>query len=163
MQAAGHFVGVLVELSAGMELRHDHFGGGHAFAFVDLGGDTAPIVFHGHRAVGVQRDAHRVAIPRQRLIDSVVHHLVDHVVQARTVVGVADIHAGPFAHGIEAFQDLDGLRTVVGSSFSFAFGSRCHVFLEVVAGGCGRRLLLVFSGGFSTPSDSSSDTTLIHR
>jgi hypothetical protein len=29
------------------------------------------------------------------------------VVQARAVVGVADVHAGPLADGLEALQDLD--------------------------------------------------------
>ena len=66
-------------------------------------------------------DLDLVAIAGQRLVDGVVDHLVDHVVQARAVVGVADIHARPLAHGIEAFQHLDRLGAVVGSGFGFAF------------------------------------------
>ena len=50
----------------------------------------------------------------QRLVDGVVDDLVDHVVQARAVVGVADIHARPLAHRVEALEDLDRFRIVVG-------------------------------------------------
>ena len=50
----------------------------------------------------------------ERLVDRVVDDLVDHVMQARAVVGVADIHAGTLAHRIEALQDLDGFRAIIG-------------------------------------------------
>ena len=116
MQAARHLVGVLVELSAGMELRHDDFGGRDAFAFVDLGRDAAPVVLDSDRAVGVQVTVISSQIAGERLVDRVVHDLVDHVVQARAVVGVADIHARPLAHRIEALQHLDRFRAVLGGS-----------------------------------------------
>ena len=51
-----------------------------------------------------------VGMAGQRLIDGVVDDLVDHVVEARAVVGVADIHARPFANRIEALEDLDRIR-----------------------------------------------------
>src|SRR5476649_1916032 len=38
-------------------------------------------------------------IADERFIDGVVHHLIDHVMEARAVVGIADIHARPLAHG----------------------------------------------------------------
>ena len=50
----------------------------------------------------------------QRLVDGVVDDLVDHVMQAGAVIGVADIHARPLAHGIEALEDLDRFRAVIG-------------------------------------------------
>ena len=66
---------------------------------------------------------------RQRLIDGVVDHLVDHVVQARAVVGVADVHARPFADGVQAAQHLDRIGAVafacgpglVGQVLAFLF------------------------------------------
>ena len=66
----------------------------HALLLVDLGRDAAPVVGDRHRAVGLQHHLHRVAPAGERLVDGVVHHLIDHVVQAGAVVGVADIHAG---------------------------------------------------------------------
>jgi hypothetical protein len=106
VQAARDLVGVLVELAAGMQLRH-HDLGRRALRIVvvillDRRGDAAAIVRHGHGAVLVQRDGDLRGVAGQRLVDGVVHHLVDHVVQARPVVGVADVHARPLAHGVEA-------------------------------------------------------------
>ncbi len=49
----------------------------------------------------------------ERFVDRVVDDLVDHVVQARAVVGVADIHAGALAHRVEAAQHLDRIGAVV--------------------------------------------------
>ncbi len=66
-----------------------------------------------HRAVRVERDRDFVGEAGERLVDGVVDHLVDHVVQAGAVVGVADIHARPLAHGVEALEDLDRFRAVV--------------------------------------------------
>ena len=63
----------------------------------------------------------RSAEAGQRLVDGVVDDFIDHVMQARAVVGVADIHAGALAHGIEALQDLDRLG-VVGVFLADGFG-----------------------------------------
>src|SRR5690606_28084295 len=54
-----------------------------------------------------------VAVAGQGLVDGVVHHLEDHVVQAGAVVHVADVHAGTLADGIQAAQDGD-LAGIVG-------------------------------------------------
>ena len=112
MQAAGDLVGVLVEFSAGMQLGHDDFGGGHAFFLVDVGGDAAAIVAHGAGAVGVQHHVDAVGMAGQRFVHGIVHHFIDHVVQARAVIGVADIHAGALAHGIQALQHLDAVGAI---------------------------------------------------
>ena len=95
-----------------MELGHDDFGGGHAFAFVDIGRDAAAIVAHGAGAVGIEDHIDAVGMTRKRLVDGVVDDLIDHVVQARAVIGIADIHARPLAHGIEALQHLDAVGAV---------------------------------------------------
>jgi transposase len=39
-------------------------------------------------------------MPRQRLVDSVVHHLEYHVVQSAAVVGIADVHSGPLSNRV---------------------------------------------------------------
>ena len=71
-----------------------------------------PLSHDGAGAVGVERHRHRVAIAGERLVDGVVDHLVDHVMQARAVIGVADIHARALAHGVEPAQHLDRVRVV---------------------------------------------------
>ena len=112
MQPAGNLVGVLVEFPAGVQLGHDDLGRRDAFLVVDAGRNPAPVVADRNRAVGVEGNGDELGVARQRLIDGVVDHLVDHVVQARAVVGVADVHAGPLAHGVQAPQHLDRIRAV---------------------------------------------------
>ena len=112
VQPAGDLVGILVEFSAGMQPRHDHFGGGDLLLLVEVGGNAAAVVDHGDGAVGIERHIDEGRVVGERFVDGVIDDLVDHVVQARAIVGVADIHAGPLAHGVEALEDLDRLRAV---------------------------------------------------
>ena len=76
----------------------------------------------------VQRNRDFRAVARQRLVDGVVDHLVDHVVQARAVVGVADIHAGALADRFQPLEDLDRRRvvSVVGKLRPGFLGWFCH-------------------------------------
>ncbi len=60
-----------------------------------------------HGAVGIERDDHLRGVAGERLVDRVVDDLVDHVMQARAVIGVADVHARALAHRVEALEDLD--------------------------------------------------------
>src|SRR3546814_5380818 len=52
---------------------------------MDVDRDAAAVVADGDRAVAVQHHRHGIAVAGQRLVDGVVHHLVDHVVQAGPV------------------------------------------------------------------------------
>ena len=125
VQAAGNLVRVLVEFSAGVQLGHDDLGGGNAFTLVDVDRDAAAVVAHGAGTVGIERDHDVLGEAGQRLVDGVVDDLVDHVMQAGTVVGVADIHARPLAHGIEPLEHLDRFGVVIGgrrSGFAGGFG-----------------------------------------
>ena len=124
VQAAGNLVGVLVEFSAGVQLGHDDLGRGNAFALVDVDRNAAAVVAHGDRAVGVEDDFDRGGVAGERFVDGVVDDLVDHVVQAGTVIGVADIHARPLAHGIEALQHPDRFRAVFDRNGMLSVG-RC--------------------------------------
>jgi len=133
VQAARNLVGVIFrsvfELSARVELGHDHFGGGNAFAGMDASGNAASVVFHRHRPVGVQFDEHQIAMAGQSLVDRVVGNLEHHVVQARSVIGIADIHARALAHGVQSFEDLDRIGAVgigVLAALGRGFVSACH-------------------------------------
>ena len=55
----------------------------------------------------VDHDHDLVAVVRERLVDRVVQHLEDHVMETGAIGGVADVHAGTLAHGVEALEDLD--------------------------------------------------------
>src|SRR5690606_1890476 len=87
--------------------------------------------------VGVENDLDQVGVTGQGLVDGVVDHLIDHVVQARAVVGVANVHAGAFAHRVQALEDLDGIGAVGGlfGSVDVARGRGLvgHIFGRIIA------------------------------
>jgi hypothetical protein len=125
VQATRHLVGVLVELTARVELGHDDLGGRDALAGMDVGGNAAAVIRDRHGAVGIEGHGHFRGVAGQRLVDGVVHHLVDHVMEARAVIGVADIHARPLADGIEALEDLDGFGAIgIGIHVRCGFGHK---------------------------------------
>ncbi len=102
MQTAGDLVGAVIELAAGVQHGHDDFGGGAPFFGVDVDRDAAAVVRHGHGFVGVNGDHHPVAMTRQGLVDGVIHNLEHHVMQAAAIVGIADVHSGPFSNRVES-------------------------------------------------------------
>ena len=55
----------------------------------------------------MQRDRHLVGVSGKRLVDAVVHDLVDHVMQSRTVIGVPDIHSGTLSDRLQSLENLD--------------------------------------------------------
>ena len=63
------------------------------------------------RVVRVDGDLDLVALAGQRLVDRVVHDLVDEVMEAADARR-ADVHAGALAHRLEALEDGDVLRPV---------------------------------------------------
>jgi hypothetical protein len=131
VQAARYLVGILVEFAAGMQLGHDDLGRGNALALVNVDGNAAAVVAHGDGAVGVEHDFHRGGVAGQRFVDGVVDDLVDHVMQAAAVIGVADIHARPLADGVEALQNPDRFRAVLDGNGMLSVGDRlpgrfCH-------------------------------------
>ena len=71
-----------------------------------------PLSSHPDAAVGQQRHVDGVAVAGQRLVDRVVDHLVDQVVQA-ALAGRADVHAGALADRLEALQHGDGRGAVL--------------------------------------------------
>ncbi len=125
VQPARHLVGIafggIFKLTAGVQLGHDDFGRRHAFFGVDAGGDAAAIILDRHRAIGVERDVDPVAMPGQRFVDRIVRHFEHHVVQAGTIIGIADIHAGAFADCVEPFEHLDRIGAVI-----VRIGVFCH-------------------------------------
>ncbi len=107
MESAGHLVAVVVEFTTGVEHGHDHFGGGHAFFFVHVHGNTPAIVLNGHGFIRVDNHLDLGTVASQRLVDGVIHHLEDHMVQASAIIRIPDVHARALANGVQPFQHLD--------------------------------------------------------
>ena len=106
VQTAGHLVAVLAELAAGVEDRQHDLQRTALFLLVQAGRDTAAVIGNRNRIVGIDGDDDVVAIAGQRLVDRVVHHLIDQMVQTAGA-DVADIHGGALAHRLKTFQHLD--------------------------------------------------------
>jgi hypothetical protein len=70
------------------------------------------IVGDAYRPVRVERDVDPVAMPGQRLVDRIVGDFENHVVETRSVIGVANIHSGTFAHRVQPFEDLDAVGAI---------------------------------------------------
>ena len=77
----------------------------------DADRDATAVVHDPHAAVGEQCDLDGVGVAGERLVDGVVHDLVDEVVQA-ALAGGADVHAGALADRLEAFEDSDRASVV---------------------------------------------------
>ncbi len=108
VQASGDLVALAAELSAGMEFRQDDGGGRQSLLGHDVHRDPGAVVGDGHGVVGVERDFDAVGAPCKRLVDRVVHDLVDEMVEtART--RRADVHAGPEPDRLESLEDRDVL------------------------------------------------------
>ena len=111
VQAARDLVAVLVELPARVQRGHHDLGGGALLAGVLVDRDAAAVVHDGDAVVVVDDDVDLGAVAGERLVDRVVDDLVDEVVQP-IGTGRPDVHRGPLADRLEAFEDLDGTRVV---------------------------------------------------
>src|SRR5260370_1355440 len=81
VQTAGHFVGVAVEFSPGVENGENDFRGGTLFRGVHVDGNAAAVVDHGDGIVGVYGDVDFVGVARHGLLDGVVDDLPPEMVQ----------------------------------------------------------------------------------
>ncbi len=77
-------------------------------------GMPRPLSVTAHEPSALSVTVDLVGMAGECLVDGVVDDFIDHVVQARAVIGVADIHARPLADGVEAFQHLDRIGAVFG-------------------------------------------------
>ena len=123
VQAAGDLVAAAVaELAAGVQHGQHDLDRRPALLLHDRDRDAAAVVGDGDRVVGVDRDVDRRREAGERLVDGVVDDLVDEVVQA-ALAGRADVHARAQADRLEALEDRDVLRVVVGARPRVALSS----------------------------------------
>jgi hypothetical protein len=78
----------------------------------DVDRDAAAVVDAAEPAVREQGDLDRRAVAGQGLVDRVVDHLVDEVVQA-ALAGGPDVHARALADRLEPLEDGDGAGVVL--------------------------------------------------
>ena len=100
MQSARNLIRVAVKLTASVQLGHDDLSSRNTLFFVDTNRNAAPVVADRHGPISVDIHINMVGMTGQSLIDTVVHDLVNHVMQTRAVVGITDIHARTLAHSL---------------------------------------------------------------
>ena len=113
VQPSAHLVARVIELPSGVEHGHHDLGRAHTPLGHDAHGDPTSIVFHGDRPVEMDRHVHARAIPAEMFVDRIVDDLPDEMMQARSIVHVADVHARPLAYRLEPLEDRDA-GAVVG-------------------------------------------------
>src|SRR5262249_6348389 len=106
MKPSRDLVGVVVEFASGVELCHNHFRGRLLFLRVLFNRNSPPVVDDRDGMIEMDADGNLIAIPRERLIDAVVHHLVDELVKSLHR-GVSDVHGGSLADSFQSLQHLD--------------------------------------------------------
>ena len=116
MQATGHLIGAFIELTSGMQHREHHFKSTFVLFFVHVHRYAAAVVDHGYGIIGIYSNFNMMGIARKSLVDRVVHHLIDKMVQ--TLGGnVAYVHRRTLADGFQPFKHLD----ITGAIFLFFF------------------------------------------
>ena len=105
VQTAGDLVAAAAELAAGVQHGEHHLQRGTSRLRLHVHGDAAAVVGDGDGVAGVDGHGDIRAVPGQRLVDGVVHDLIDQMVQSAGAGG-ADIHTGALAHRLQALQHL---------------------------------------------------------
>ena len=111
VQAGGDLVPGVAELAAGVENGEYRLERRPPRLRVHVTRDPAPVVSDAHRPVGAQRHVDARGVAGERLVDRVVDHLEDEMVQP-PAPRRADVHPRPLAHRLEPFEHGDLLRTV---------------------------------------------------
>ena len=104
VEAAGHLVAVAAEFAAAAQLGERDLDAAQLELGVDVGGDAAAVVDHAAAAVGQEGDVDPVAVAGHGLVDRVVDHLPDEVVETGDA-GATDVHARALAHVREPLED----------------------------------------------------------
>ena len=113
VEAAGDLVAVAAELSAGVQLRQDDRESGEPLVGHDGHGDARAPVPDDDGIVRTEGHLDALVTPCESLVDRVVDHLVDEVMEPAGARR-ADVHAGSLANGVEALENGDVFGVVCG-------------------------------------------------
>ena len=131
VQTARNLVTALVELAARMEHGEHDFECGLALLFVEVGRDASAVILDCDRVVFVDRNVDVGTVSCQRLVDRVVHHLVNQVVQT-FFSDVADIHGRTLPDSFQTFEDLDVGGGILLFLLLYLFFFSTHIDLKYI-------------------------------
>ena len=113
MEPTGHLVPPGPELAAGVEHGKHGLQSAATGAGMDVGGNATAVVGDAGGAIGMEHHFNGGAVARQGLINRIVHHLVNKVMQTARAGG-ADIHTRPLPDRFQAFKHLNLFGAVGG-------------------------------------------------
>ena len=99
VETTGHFVAILIKLTTGMEDGHNDFQRGLMLLRVHIDRNTTSVILDSNGVILVDMNGYLVTETGERLIDGVIHHFINKVVQTLERY-IADIHRGAFAHSL---------------------------------------------------------------
>ena len=114
VESARDGVPAAAELAARVEDRHDDLDRGATLGRVERDRDAAAVVDDLDATIVEERDLDVVAVAGKCFVHSIVHNLVDEVVEP-TLTRRADVHAGTLANRLKALEDRDRGGVVAGS------------------------------------------------
>ena len=119
MQPPGNLIGVMIELTAGVQNGHNDFQSRPAVQLrILMGhrphGDTTSVINHGTTSIGVEFNQHILAITSHCLIYAVIEDFIDQVVQP-AVARSADIHRRSLSDRSQSFKNGDLGRIIVAT------------------------------------------------
>ena len=116
VETAGYLVSAATELPAGMKHREDNLHSRLAGLRIDPDRDAASVIRHRDRIIRMDDDADMRTVAGKRLIDRIVHNLIDKVMQASRR-SRTNVHPRPLSDCLKSFQDLDLVRPVLTGHF----------------------------------------------
>ena len=139
VEAAGYLVSAAAKLSAGMKHREDNLHSRLAGLRIDPDRDAAPVIRYRDRIIRMDDDADMRAVAGKRLIDRIVHNLIDEVMQASRR-SRTDVHARSLPDRLKPFQDLDLVRPVLTGHFRIFCSHSILRMYETCPSEAGRQL-----------------------
>jgi hypothetical protein len=111
----------MIEFAAGMQGAHDQLQSGNPLGGMHFHWDAAAVILDATAAVPMKNNLDFRTVPGQGLIDTVVNHLVNKVMQP-FFRGIADVHGRPHPDPFKAGKNLDLIRSVIVLFFSQSIG-----------------------------------------
>ena len=112
METTGNLVGVLVELATSVQHGHDNLKSRTLLLLMHVHRNASSVIDHLDGVSWEDIDLDIVAIAGKGLIDTVIDHFADEVVQTLHA-GIANIHGRTLAHSFKTLKDLDVTGVVV--------------------------------------------------
>ena len=97
VQTTGHFIRILVELTTGVEHRHNDFQRTLVLLRMHVYRNTTTVILNGDGVVLIDMNGYLVAESRERLINRVIDYLINKMVQT-LLRYIANIHRRSFTH-----------------------------------------------------------------